>query len=137
MECEKLSIDHKKVTLESKIIVGIKVKTSNGAGKAEQDIPALWERFNKENIQAKIPNKASNLIYGVYTEYEGDHTKPYALIIGCEVTSVDQDLPEGLISHEIKAANYADVPVTGAFPEGLMTAWENTWRSDLEKNFCL
>ena len=63
-------------------VVGISVRTSNENQQAAKDIPALWQRFMSENIADKIPNKSSNKVYAVYTDYESDHTKPYTTIIG-------------------------------------------------------
>lgn len=122
-------------TLPAKIIVGIAVRTSNAPGAGDKDIPALWDRFMSEGIQAKIENKASQAIYGVYTNYEGDHTAPYTVIVGCEVTELPSALPEGLVSHEIAPSTYAFMNMEGSFPEGVMGGWEKAWTSGLDRSF--
>lgn len=61
-------------------IIGIYIRTSNNSGSAEQDIPALWNKFKAENIISTISNKLDENIYCVYTEYESDYTKPYTTI---------------------------------------------------------
>jgi len=61
-------------------IVGLSVRTSNAPGKADKDIPKLWDKFMAENITTQIPNKTDETIYAIYTDYEGDHTKPYTTV---------------------------------------------------------
>jgi len=77
-------------------IIGISVRTTNENGQAVKDIPALWNRFMSEGIANKIPNKTSESIYCIYTEYEKDHTKPYTTIIGCRVDQVE-NIPAGMV----------------------------------------
>ena len=62
-------------------------------------MPAHKDRFFKENISSKIPNKINGDILALYTDYEGDYTKPYSWILGCEVSSLEQ-VPEGLVGKD-------------------------------------
>ncbi len=129
MDCEKIE-------LKSKTIVGIKVVTSNQPGHADKDIPSLWQRFFAEGIREKIQDKVDGKIYGIYTEYEGDHTKPYSVVIGCEVSNAPTTLAEGFVSYKTAPSTYAKVPLTGSdFKAGLMDAWKKVWMSDLERSF--
>lgn len=111
-------------------IVGISVRTSNAPGKASVDIPQLWTKFYSENIPGRIPNKASDHGVALYCDYEGDHTKPYTLILGCPVTSLD-NIPEGLEGRTIPAGIYAKFPCTGKPPESIFSMWQTIWQ---EKN---
>jgi len=77
-------------------IIGIPVRTSNENGKSAQDIDALWEKFMSENIVGQIPNKISQNVYSVYTDYEGDYTQPYTTLLGCKVTSLEE-IPKGMV----------------------------------------
>jgi len=70
-------------------VTGISIVTSHQSATA--DINALWEKFFKNSIGTKIPNKADDNIYAVYSDYQGDHTKPYRLTIGYKGT--DQSPP--------------------------------------------
>jgi len=63
-------------------IVGISVRTTNQNGQAMQDIGNLWQRFFSEQLLAKIPNKVSDAIYSIYTDYQKDYTEPYTCIVG-------------------------------------------------------
>src|ERR1700751_1315001 len=55
-------------------VIGIQSRTSNakevtGGGA----IPKQWDRFFKEGIADKIPNKVDSPIYAVYTNYVSDY----------------------------------------------------------------
>ena len=73
------------VELEEKVIVGIKIKTTNQDGKAMEDIEKTWQKLFFERIYEKIKDKANNKTIGLYTEYEGDYTKPYTFIAGVKL----------------------------------------------------
>ena len=98
--------------LEAVRIIGIAVRTTNENGQAAKDIPALWDKFMKEGILNKIPNKINNDVYSIYTDYESDYTKPYTTILGCKVSSFD-GLPEGLVTKTIDVGNYAKFSTKG------------------------
>ena len=53
------------VKTESFNVIGISVRTSYDAGKAEADIPALWNRFFTEGIREMIPNKTDEKLYSI------------------------------------------------------------------------
>ena len=82
--------------LKQKFLIGIELKTSNEQARAAKEIPQHWDKFYKEGVLAKIPNKVSEDVYALYTDYEGDHTKPYSCIIGCEVSTLEQ-IPDGMV----------------------------------------
>ena len=76
-----------KVKIEPFKLIGISLRTTNENGKAAKEIGELWEKFLNENISDAIPNKVDNTVYSLYTDYEGDYTKPYTAILGCPVNS--------------------------------------------------
>lgn len=115
-----------------KIIMGIPLRTDNE--QASHDIPAHWKRFYDENIPAIIPHKKSDDIYAVYTDYEGDFTQPYTLIIGCEVTDVD-NIPPGLALKTLSTGLYARFIAKGEWPQSVVKAWQHIWELDLERAY--
>lgn len=116
-------------------VIGIKVKTTNENGQSAQDIGALWERFMAENIVSKIPNKVDNSILSLYTNYEGDHTKPYDTILGCRVTTLNP-IPEGMIGQTFETQNYAKFNAKGNLMQGVVyDAWTKIWTKDLNRTF--
>ncbi len=123
-------------TLDPIQIVGISVKTTNAGGQAMQDIGALWGRFKGQDIHSLIPNKVNGNIYCIYTNYEGDHTQPYDVVLGCEVNAID-NIPEGLVSHSIAANTYKVYTAKGDLTTGQAVGqkWTEIWESNLKRNF--
>ncbi|GAB4225993.1 MAG: hypothetical protein Tsb0021_01500 [Chlamydiales bacterium] len=115
-------------------LVGIECRTSNDSGAAMNDIPMLWELFYNENIIDQIPNKVSEEIISLYCDYEGDHTQPYSVVIGCPVKSMD-GVPEGLVVKEIPEGTYAAYRALGEHPQTLIKTWEEIWKTDLPRTY--
>lgn len=123
------------VTLAPFFVVGISVKTSNDAGKAAIDIPALWARFIGENIGAKIVNKLRDEVYSIYTDYEGDYTQPYTTVIGYAVQDLDE-VPEGMRGVTIAGGTYQKYALKGNMQEGLVfNAWLDIWKSGISRAY--
>lgn len=122
------SIEHQ----SEKFFIGMELRTNNE--ECSWAMPAHKDKFFKENIVSKIPNKTNGNILALYTDYEGDHTKPYSWILGCEVSSLDQ-IPEGLVGKIIPESKYAIFTTQGEFPQGLISAWQNIWESDLPRSY--
>ena len=116
-------------------IIGISVRTTNENEQSAKDIPALWNTFLSEEILSKIPNKISNDIVCVYTDYEKDHTKPYTTILGAIVDNLD-GVPEGMTGKTIEGTNYEKFTAKGNLAEGIVIKeWIKIWNSDLERIF--
>ena len=116
-------------------IVGIRTRTIND-GSAAKDIPALWNRFMSENILENIPNKTNNAIYCLYTAYEGDHTQPYDVVLGCKVNDINE-IPEGLTHLQVPATRNAQFLAKGVIEHGqaVVETWMQIWQSDLDRAF--
>jgi predicted transcriptional regulator YdeE len=116
-------------------VMGISVRTTNENGKSGEDIPALWNKFIKEEIQNKIPNKVSEDVFCIYTDYEKDHTKPYTTILGCKVENLDL-IPENMVGKSIESAEYEELIAKGNLSEGVVyNKWLEIWNSDLDRSF--
>lgn len=111
-----------------KFFIGLELRTNNE--ECSLAMPLHKDRFFKENIGSKIPNKINGNILALYTNYEGDYTKPYSWILGCEVSSLDQ-VPEGLVGKVISDSKYAVFTTQGEFPQGLIAVWQDVWKSGL------
>lgn len=125
---------YKVVELSRKFIVGIVVRTSNQPNEAEKEIPKLWERFYQNGGSEQILNKINGDIVALYTEYEGDYTEPYTLVIGSEVSSCDK-IPDGFVCKEVPAATYAVFKVQGNFPESVLETWSQIWQTPLNRTY--
>jgi predicted transcriptional regulator YdeE len=123
-------VNHKIITKDVFQIIGIEIRTSNQT--AIIDLSKLWGKFFAENIKDRIPNKVNSDFLAVYTNYEGNHTKPYTCILCCEVNSLET-IPAGMIGKTIPFAKYEVLSVAGKMPDKIVETWNNIWNSDIEK----
>lgn len=114
-------------------VVGVTARVTDRDAASEQ-INALWEQFFKESIGQKVDNKVDDIIYAVYSDYEGDHTKPYRITIGYKIKGA-ADLKDGLHKVRVKTADYAMMGAAGEQPKALIETWTAVWQSDLDRRF--
>lgn len=122
------------VELEEKVIVGIRIKTTNQDGKSMQDIGTTWQKLFANGIYEKISNKVNGKTIGLYTEYEGDYTKPYTFIAGAEV-SKEVQMGEEIESIIIPKGKYAKFVITGDVQNSVGQAWQEIWNMDLKRKY--
>lgn len=122
------------VELEEKVITGIRIKTTNQDGKAMQDIGTTWQKLFANGIYEKIPNKVNGKTIGLYTEYEGDYTKPYTFIAGAEV-SKEVQIGEEIKSIIIPKGKYAKFVITGDVQNSVGQAWQEIWNMNLKRKY--
>ncbi|MEL7270847.1 MAG: GyrI-like domain-containing protein [Bacteroidota bacterium] len=116
-------------------IVGIATRTLNKPGKADKDIPQLWNKFMAENTLQRIPNKVDNTVYALYTNYEGDHTQPYTVVIGCNVASLD-NIPEDMTVILIPESKYTQFMAKGDLTkDAVINTWMTIWSTDLNRTY--
>ncbi len=122
--------------LEAFDLIGLALpfKTSNINQQAMTDCGQLWQRFERENVVAQIPNKLTEEVYAVYHDYEGDHTQPYAYFIGCKVTQ-GTAVPSGLAALHIPAQRYQKIIAQGQMPDCVANAWINIWNTELPRAY--
>ena len=107
-------------------IIGISVCTTNQNGQAMQDIGYLWERFFSEQLLEKIPNKVSEAIYSIYTDYQKDYTEPYTCIIGVEVTTLST-IPDSLEGREFSEQTFQKFVAKGTMPQAVGAMCQYIW----------
>jgi predicted transcriptional regulator YdeE len=120
--------------LEAFHVIGIFVRTTNTDNKSLQDIGDLFQEFIGNTIFDKIPNRISEDIYCVYTDYESDFNGPYTTMVGCKVSSLT-DIPTGLVGKTIPAAKYQIYTSTGRLSVSLAKTWEGIWRADVDRRY--
>lgn len=116
-------------------IVGLSIITSNDNDQAAVDINGLWQRFFDEDMLHKIEGRSENVLYAVYSDYEGDHTKPFRVTLGCKIAEGAGDLPGSLHKIHVPAANYAIFAARGEQPKALLQTWEGIWKSNLPRTY--
>ena len=106
-------------------IVGIEARTTTANEMSGHGIiPKQWQRFFAEGILQKVPNKADQNIYAVYTDFADKRYGEYSIIIGARVTDKSA-LPPGMVLKTIPTGKYAVFhsdkgPVAKVVP----TAWQ-------------
>jgi predicted transcriptional regulator YdeE len=113
-------------TIQKFYVIGISTRTTNENGQSAKDIEALWGKFWGEEIQKQIPNKMSDEIYAVYTNYETDFTGPYTTIVGLPVSSLE-NIPKGFVGITIETAVYQKFVSKGKMPEAVFNTWLEIW----------
>lgn len=127
----------KLITVPSFNFIGLPLRTSNDK---MNEIGTHWGRFYSEKIINKIPDKIDNDILAVYTDYDGDHTKPYTLILGCRVaqtrgTTHGRATSNGLVSRTIPEAKYAVFTAKGKMPDCIVKTWGEIWNSGINRAY--
>jgi predicted transcriptional regulator YdeE len=123
------------IKLNSFYIIGISVITTNANNQAATDIGGLWQKFMRENIASKIPNKIDDAVYSVYCRYESDYTAAYTTLLGCKVSSIE-NISDGFDYIEIANGNYKQFTATGNLNEGVVyKTWVDIWNSDLPRAY--
>lgn len=110
-------------------VIGIEVRTTNQNNQSQTDLGKLWQQFFTENIFDKIPNKVSNNLLSIYTDYTSNYTGFYTTIIGVPVASLD-DVPNGLIGREFPAENFKKFTAKGEMPAAVALTWVDIWNKD-------
>ena len=124
-----------KVTIKPFKVIGIAVNTTNKNGQSAQDIGQLWGKFMSEGIAEKIPNKIDASVFSIYTNYQGDHTKPYDTILGCKVSSLEE-IPDGMIGQAFDGGTYGKFVSKGDLTKGVVFGtWAEINQRKLDRVF--
>lgn len=130
-----LSCEHSKdpmvINIANFKIIGISIESTNEGGKSIEDLGKLWEQFYSDGVSGKIPNKESDNIYSIFTDYESDYTGKYTAIIGHKVKSLDE-IPAGLVGREFKGGKYTKLFAKGEMPNAIVDLWKKVWKEDKE-----
>lgn len=121
-------------------IVGLSIRTNNA--KAFNDIPPVWGAFFEQAVLSQIPNRLSDELYAVYTDFdriperpEDVYTLGYSFVLGCAVSEASS-VPAGLANTQIPVANRAVFNVEPARPDQVGPAWQQIWQMhDLPRQF--
>ncbi|UZR99444.1 GyrI-like domain-containing protein [Chondrinema litorale] len=116
-------------------VVGLAVRSTNENNQIAQDITELWNVFLSENVMAQIPGKISEDIYCIYTEYESDYTKPYTVLLGCNVESL-KNIPKKFKSITIENGPFKKFVAKGNVQQGsVWEEWTKIWNTDLDRAY--
>lgn len=79
----------------------------------------------------KIPNKLSQDILSIYTDYKSDFTDEYLCILGVQVKDISY-IPEGMIGRTFPAENFKKFIAKGSIPQSVAQTWMDIWEMDAE-----
>ena len=122
------------VEIPAKTMTGISIRTTNGNMQAADDIGKLWEEFWNKNIFSFAENKKSNKMYGVYTNYDGDYTKPYDFYACCEIEDSKSNNDEFSVV-SVPESKYAKFSIRGNYDESAEKLWNEIWNTELDRKY--
>lgn len=126
-------MDYEMVLIAEKNVMGLLKKTTNQDMQAVADIGELWQEF-LNGIYAGIKGKVDDRAIGLYTDYEGDYSKPYNFLACCEVDSID-DLQPSLVVRKIPAGKYAKFTAKGQYQKVVLDLWQTIWGLNLNRKY--
>lgn len=124
------------IDTEEMTIAGVQLRTNNN--EAFETIPKFWSTFWQDSILSQIPNKATNDVYAVYTNFhsEGKNNEgTYSFVIGAKVTTT-AGLPQDFSAVKIPTSRHRVFQLPGGEPEKVGAKWQEIWAmNDLDKSF--
>ncbi len=114
----------KGVSIESFEVVGVGVRTKNSdeMNPATTKIAPLWGKFFLD-VLPKVSTGAG--VYGVYTNYESDHTGLFDIVACSDGMSLDM-LGDG-VSLKIESGKYLVFSAKGELPKATINLWAVIW----------
>jgi predicted transcriptional regulator YdeE len=94
----------------------------------------LWRRFHAMVDHKIVATRRNDMHYCVYCEYEGDHTQPYTVVIGCEVAEATPEV-EGLKTVRVEAGRFAVYMRPYERPNPVFATWEEIWSTPLDRSY--
>ena len=112
------------VKLEEKQIRGLSIRTSNAKEMNPQTakIGALHQQFDAEVL---VDYKNGARVYGVYYNYESDHTGDFSVLAGAD--QIAGARAENLESITLPAVTYMVFEATGEVPQIVIETWAKIW----------
>jgi predicted transcriptional regulator YdeE len=110
---------------DSFTVVGLTVRTTNDKEAGGQGlIPKLWEGVMDGDKLSQIPNRVSDDLVVVYSDYASDFTGEYNYTLGVRVSSADK-VPDGFVARKIQAGKYAVIHSEQGPPQQVIPAlWQ-------------
>lgn len=89
------------------VVIGIQARTTADKEMSGQGIiGGMWQKFMQEGVLGKIPNKADQNVYAIYTDFSNKRFGEYSVVIGARVTDKSK-VPAGMVAVTIPAGKYA------------------------------
>lgn len=110
---------------DSFTVVGLTVRTTNDKEAGGQgEIPQLWQSVMQDDKLSQVPNRVSDDLVVVYSDYATDSSGEYNYTLGVQVTSADK-VPDGFVVRKIQAGKYAVIQSDQGPPQQVIPAlWQ-------------
>ena len=97
----------------------------------------LWTRFYMDGIYGSIENKVNDKALGIYTDYAGNETNDYTIIVAAETANETQPRADenNLVIRKIPAGTYAKFIVRGDLHKAVAEFWQELWNMELPRSF--
>ena len=73
-------------------------------------------------------------MYGVYTNYDGDYTKPYDFYACCEIEDSKSNNDEFSVV-SVPESKYAKFSIRGNYDESAEKLWNEIWNTELDRKY--
>lgn len=103
-------------------VIGLTVISSLKEQQNTTDIGIFWGQLYAQNVLQRIPNKVSDDVYIVYTDYANNPDEGFRIIMGAKVSSLDS-IPRGLTGRTISGGNYKKFIAHGEMPKAVNNLW--------------
>ncbi|WP_286272476.1 GyrI-like domain-containing protein [Thalassotalea hakodatensis] len=117
--------------ISAKKINGLTIRTDNATEMDPHNgkIGRLWQTFDET---VPVDYKKGERVYGVYSEYESDHTGQFTVLAGFDGSA--NSLDSSLESVTIREGNYLVFKRKGGMPQIAIDAWAEVWNYFLQDN---
>lgn len=110
--------------VSQKTLNGLSVRTDNAAemGGTTGKIGPLWQKFDE---LVPVDYKNGERVYGVYTDYDSDHTGPFTVTAAFDGDKFPSNV--GLSAITILEGEYLVFKHKGEMPQIAIDAWTDVW----------
>ena len=113
------------VQLDAFEVAGLPIRTSNLIESSDKaQIPRLWSDFFAQDLFGIEERIQGSPVYGVYTNYDSDHTGYFDVVAGVKVTAAPKT---HLQTITINAGDYLVFDTHGAMPQRMIEGWQKVW----------
>ncbi|KAB8037743.1 hypothetical protein GCL60_11255 [Silvanigrella paludirubra] len=119
------------------LIAGIEIRTTFINGKHFKDIGKLWQKVMSHNELQKIPCTKDKSLYCIYYDYENEDKGEYSVMIGMEVSNI-QEMPQNFKIMRIIPGKYRTYQTKTQDPTEVQKIWQNVWntpKTELHRTF--
>ncbi len=122
------------VKIKEKILIGFKTRVKDDKTMSEK-ISDLWKKLYSEKGIKNVKERINSNAVGVYYNYSNENGFEYDCFTGCEVKSIDSEIPENMVKIKISEGKYAKFVIIGNPEKVVGKFWEKFGKekSDVRK----